>query len=171
MTQLDPSVWQVEVKLDEWPAVLGLIRASSRGELFVCSSPSPPVGTRVQLSLSLPDNSSVSFVGEVVLVNEGSAISDQPTGFVISFTKQQTSDLVLLEAMASANCDVDPDDIDAQQFAIGASVIHQGTAPAVLEANEDEFSEDELSEERPYDDDAATVTCWPPPEPTGGKSR
>lgn len=171
MTQLAPGTWQVEVKLDAWPAVLGLIRASTRGELFVCSSPPPPVGTQVQLSLALPDNSSVSFVGEVVLVNRGSAISDQPTGFVISFTKQQTSDLVLLESMASANCNVDPDDVDAQQFAIGASVIHKGTAPAELQLDEDDYIDEDFSEERPYDDEAATVTRWPPPPPPGSKAR
>jgi len=161
--------WEVEVEVGQWPDVLGLLRASSRGEFFVCSAPPAPVGTQVQVSLTLPDNSQVDLTGEVIRATNGSALVDNPAGFTITLAGRQRSDLVLLEAMASANCDVDPEDLDLQQLTIGARVLHRGksTSPRSQPAIEPDavFHGDDLSVDEPYDDSSETVTAWPPPQP------
>lgn len=166
MAQRRSSDWQVEVTVGEWPAVLGLIRASQRGELFVCSSPPAPVDTPVEVSLTLPDNSQVNLPGKVVDSNNQSALTDRPAGFTLSFSGATGSDLVLLESMASANCDDDPDTVDLQQFTIGANVIHRN--PLLNEPNfsslaQDQALDDDDDDDEIFDDDAATVTSWPPP--------
>ena len=164
MAERQSSDWQVEVTVGEWPAVLGLIRASQRGELFVCSSPPAPVDTLVEVSLTLPDNSQVSLPGKVVESNNQSALTDRPAGFTLSFSGAGSSDLVLLESMASANCDDDPDEVDLRQFTIGANVIHRNpllNSPDFASLRPDQALHDD---DDVYDDDSATVTSWPPPQ-------
>jgi hypothetical protein len=165
MAERQNSNWQVEVTVGEWPAVLGLIRASQRGELFVCSSPPAPVDTPVDVSLTLPDNSQVNLPGKVIGSNNQSALTDRPAGFTISFSGASSSDLVLLESMASANCDDDPDTVDLRQFTIGANVIHR--SPLQDDQDFGSLAPDQAvhDDDDIFDDEAATVTSWPPPPP------
>jgi actin-like ATPase involved in cell morphogenesis len=118
--------WKVEVSVGTWTDVLTVTTSSvSRGGLFVCTTqPGAKLGAEVSVSLTLPDENTVNLVGEIVRVVEADA-GKGPPGFALRFDTDKASDLVLLEAMASAYGT--PEDGEAGNREIRARVIAEAT--------------------------------------------
>jgi actin-like ATPase involved in cell morphogenesis len=114
--------WEVEVSAADWDDVLTLTTTSvSRGGLYICTARPAHVGASVSVTLKLPDDNIVKLTGEVVrTVNPEK--SDSP-GFALRFDPAESSDLLLLESMASAFGSPEGGDPSKRRSSIKASVI------------------------------------------------
>jgi actin-like ATPase involved in cell morphogenesis len=114
--------WEVEVSAGDWDDVLTLTTTSvSRGGLFICTTRPAYVGALVNVTLKLPDENIVKLAGEVVRTVDPDA-SDTP-GFALRFDPAKSSDLLLLESMASAFGSPEGGDPGKRRSRIKASVI------------------------------------------------
>jgi Tfp pilus assembly protein PilZ len=79
-----PQLTRVEVNVSlvsEHNFFVGATRRLDSGGVFISTALPPPVGTRLQLRLGLPDGRKIDLEGEVVFVREKSAITGrQPSG-------------------------------------------------------------------------------------------
>jgi len=79
-----PQLTRVEVNVSlvsEHNFFVGTTRRLDSGGVFISTALPPPVGTRLQLRLGLPDGRKLDLEGEVVFVREKSAITGrQPSG-------------------------------------------------------------------------------------------
>jgi len=79
-----PQVTRVEVNVSlvsEHNFFVGVTRRLDSGGVFISTALPPPVGTRLQLRLGLPDGRKLDLEGEVQFVREKSAITGrQPSG-------------------------------------------------------------------------------------------
>ena len=118
--------WKVEVSAGTWKDVLTVTTSSvSKGGLFVCTTqPGAELGAEVSVSLALPDENTVNLVGEIVRVVAEDA-GKGPPGFALRLSAEKASDLVLLEAMASAYGT--PENGEATDREIRARVIAEAT--------------------------------------------
>lgn len=159
--------WEVEVSTESWDDVLTLTTTSvSRGGLFLRSANPAEPGTSVKVSLTLPDGNTVKLVGDVVRTVPPEE-SDAP-GFAICFDPSRSSDLVLLESMASAFGS--PERGDAAARSIKASVI---TRQVSTEASAIELSLDggpTGAEERPQRKSSPSLSGVPAVEYVDGDS-
>jgi actin-like ATPase involved in cell morphogenesis/Tfp pilus assembly protein PilZ len=100
-----PVDWRVKVTCKDW-RMAGRVAAAnaSRGGLFLYASKIPPIGTKVELSVQLPDGSKLALRGTVqhVVTAEQAARTGGTAGMGVKFDEEHESDLLLLDQMAQS---------------------------------------------------------------------
>lgn len=118
--------WEVEVSAATWDDVLVLTAVSvSRGGMFIKTSHPATTGSPVTVAIQLPDDNTVRLTGQVVRTVEPPA--SQP-GFALRFDPKQSSDVVLLESMASAYASARPGAASIQATVITREVHSEAAA-------------------------------------------
>ncbi len=98
--------WAVRLRAPDWADALQLATGNiSRGGLFVRCEQPIPVGTRLQVVLSLPEEMTLTVEGEVVhaISPERARAEGMAPGIGIRFDESAAIDLNLLEGMAASN--------------------------------------------------------------------
>lgn len=97
--------WRVRLKCPEWSraAQVAALNAS-KGGVFISTSKPPPIGSRVELVLDLPDGRQLPLRGMVqhVLSPESALAQKRGPGAGIRIDPRHQVDLLLLEEMAAA---------------------------------------------------------------------
>ncbi len=118
-----PVDWHVSFRCPDWATVSRVTAENaSRGGLFLLTSRPPPVGAKVELTLSLPDATELKLTATVqhIITAERGAAERRNPGFGVRVDATHASDLVLLEAMAAA-AQISP--------TVPATVVAEGTGP------------------------------------------
>jgi actin-like ATPase involved in cell morphogenesis len=98
--------WAVRLRAPDWTDALQLATGNiSRGGLFVRCETAIPIGTRLQIVISLPEEMSLEVEGEVVhaIPPERARAQGLAAGIGIRFDERSAIDLNLLEGMAASN--------------------------------------------------------------------
>lgn len=97
--------WAVRLRAPDWTDALQLATGNiSRGGLFVRCEKPIPVGTRLQIVITLPEEMTLEVEGEVVhAIPPERAREGLAAGIGIRFDERSAIDLNLLEGMAASN--------------------------------------------------------------------
>jgi len=118
--------WAVDLKVADWDEALQLTTENiSRGGVFIRTNSAVPEGTRVNITLQLPDNTSLEVAGTVMhSVSPDQALATNVTaGFGLSFDSEHAIDLELLEATAASQAGgKNTYKLDGQHFVLPALV-------------------------------------------------
>lgn len=100
-----PVEWAVDLNVAQWEDALQLTTENvSRGGVFIRTNSAVPEGTRVNVTLQLPDKTSLEVAGTVVhsVDPERAKAGKLIAGFGLRFDDEHAVDLELLEATAAS---------------------------------------------------------------------
>jgi hypothetical protein len=98
--------WAVRLRAPDWTDALQLATGNiSRGGLFVRCEKPIPLGTRLEVEISLPEEMTLAVEGEVVhaITPERARAQGMAAGFGVRFDERAAIDLNLLEGMAASH--------------------------------------------------------------------
>jgi actin-like ATPase involved in cell morphogenesis/Tfp pilus assembly protein PilZ len=132
-----PAQLAVDISLSSWNEVVPMTTDNiSRGGLFVRCESKVEIGTPVEITFELPDETALKVSGKIVHAIEAdrSKPGKLAAGFGVRFDEKHETDLVLLEAIAASNSGGGKDTYELDETFLSLPAMLRGLDKGISEA-------------------------------------